>query len=265
MARQSKTQWDDHVEWETLKIPRLRIPRAPWRKLYAATGGDKKTEVPSTRDATGNGCTPATYLPQNHCQVYDERVGGFSHSHLSSRTPQLFLTTWDVSRQEIGSSSEQVHNILGISTSGAKQTIEKGTGIAELGRHVDAYTKCEGTGGISTVDESQELQCTRQGLDGHETVQTGSSWKCESVLAWLRVRVEFNCVLQSCTSRFYLVDCSCVVRDEHTALVKIGNVASKHVWRAVSGTYRWWKPGYRDLLSYVMWWLVLLVFFFQHA
>ena len=28
----------------------------------------------------------------------------------------------------------------------------------QLGRHVDAYTKCEGTGGISTVDESQELQ-----------------------------------------------------------------------------------------------------------
>ena len=27
-----------------------------------------------------------------------------------------------------------------------------------LGRHVDAYTKCEGTGGIFTVDESQELQ-----------------------------------------------------------------------------------------------------------
>ena len=28
----------------------------------------------------------------------------------------------------------------------------------KLGRHVDAYTKCEGTGGISTVDVSQELQ-----------------------------------------------------------------------------------------------------------
>ena len=28
----------------------------------------------------------------------------------------------------------------------------------KLGRHVDAYTKCEGTGGIFTVDESQELQ-----------------------------------------------------------------------------------------------------------
>ena len=26
-----------------------------------------------------------------------------------------------------------------------------------------------------TVDESQELQCTRQRVDGHETVQTGSS------------------------------------------------------------------------------------------
>ena len=49
-------------------------------------------------------------------------------------------------------------------------------------------------------------------FDGHETVQTSSSWKCRSVLAWLRGRVEFNCVFQPCTSRFYLVDCSCVVR-----------------------------------------------------
>ena len=32
------------------------------------------------------------------------------------------------------------------------------------------------------------------------------------VLAWLRVRVEFNCVFQPFTARFYLVDCSCVVR-----------------------------------------------------
>ena len=39
--------------------------------------------------------------------------------------------------------------------------------------------------------------------------------------------------------------------DEYIALVKSGNVASKHVWRAVNGAYRWWKPGYRDLLSYV--------------
>ena len=36
--------------------------------------------------------------------------------------------------------------------------IEEDTENTELGRHVDAYTKCEGTGGISTVDESQELQ-----------------------------------------------------------------------------------------------------------
>ena len=39
--------------------------------------------------------------------------------------------------------------------------------------------------------------------------------------------------------------------DEYTALVKNGNVASKHVWKAVKGAYCWWKPGYRDLLSYV--------------
>ena len=55
--------------------------------------------------------------------------------------------------------------------------------------------------------------------------------------------------------------------DEYTALVKSGNVASKHVWRAVSGTCRWWKPGYRDLLSYVTFlpvmWLVLCCFSFS--
>ena len=36
--------------------------------------------------------------------------------------------------------------------------IEEDTENTKLGRHVDAYIKCEGTGGISTVDESQELQ-----------------------------------------------------------------------------------------------------------
>ena len=38
--------------------------------------------------------------------------------------------------------------------------------------------------------------------------------------------------------------------DETTALVK-GDGASKHVWKVVKGAYCWWKPGYRDLLSYV--------------
>ena len=38
--------------------------------------------------------------------------------------------------------------------------------------------------------------------------------------------------------------------DEHTASVK-SEGASKHVWKAVKGTYCWWKLGYRDLLSYV--------------
>ena len=56
------------------------------------------------------------------------------------------------------------------------------------------------------------LRSCSERVDGHETVQTGSSWKCESVFAWLRERVEFSCVLQPCTTRFYLVDCSCVVR-----------------------------------------------------
>ena len=39
--------------------------------------------------------------------------------------------------------------------------------------------------------------------------------------------------------------------DEYTALVKSGNVASKHVWKAVKGTYCWRKRRYRDLLNYV--------------
>ena len=53
--------------------------------------------------------------------------------------------------------------------------------------------------------------------------------------------------------------------DEYTALVKSGNVASKHVWKAVKGAYCWWKPGYRDLLSYVFLldvWPVLCCFSF---
>ena len=55
--------------------------------------------------------------------------------------------------------------------------------------------------------------------------------------------------------------------DEYTALVKSGNVASKHVWKATKGAYCWWKPGHRDLLScvtflLVMWWPVLCCFSF---
>ena len=50
--------------------------------------------------------------------------------------------------------------------------------------------------------------------------------------------------------------------DEYAALVKSGNVASKHIWKAVNGAYCWWKPGYCDLLSdvMVMWWPVLCCF-----
>ena len=44
--------------------------------------------------------------------------------------------------------------------------------------------------------------------------------------------------------------------DEYTALVKSGNVASKRVWKAVKGAYCWWKPRYRDHLSYVTFLLV---------
>ena len=55
--------------------------------------------------------------------------------------------------------------------------------------------------------------------------------------------------------------------DEYTALAKSGNDTSEHVRRA-GGTYRWWKPGYRNLLSYVTFLLVMwpvLLLFFQHA
>ena len=38
-----------------------------------------------------------------------------------------------------------------------KSAIEEDTEDTKLGRHVDAYTKCEGTGGNFTFDESQEL------------------------------------------------------------------------------------------------------------
>ena len=56
--------------------------------------------------------------------------------------------------------------------------------------------------------------------------------------------------------------------DEYTALVQSGNVASKHVWKAVKGTCCLWKPGCLDLLSYVtfllvMWWTVLCWFSFS--
>ena len=54
--------------------------------------------------------------------------------------------------------------------------------------------------------------------------------------------------------------------DEYTALVKSGNVANKHVWKPVKGAYCWWKPAYRDLLSYVTFlldmWPVLCCFSF---
>ena len=54
--------------------------------------------------------------------------------------------------------------------------------------------------------------------------------------------------------------------DEYTALVK-SDGASKHVWKTVKGAYCWWKPGYRDLLSYVtflldMWPVLCCCFFF---
>ena len=54
--------------------------------------------------------------------------------------------------------------------------------------------------------------------------------------------------------------------DGYTALVKSGNVASKHVIKAVKGAYCRRKLVYRDLRSYVTFlldmWLVLRCFSF---
>ena len=69
--------------------------------------------------------------------------------------------------------------------------------------------------------------------------------------------VEFHCVFQPCTSRLHLVDCSLrrTMSTQHWSRVVTSQ--AKHVWRAMSGTYRWWKPRHRDLLSYVTFLLVM--------
>ena len=68
-------------------------------------------------------------------------------------------------------------------------------------------------------------------------------------------RVEINWVFQPCTSRLFgLVFLASY--DEHTALVKIGNVASEHV-RSSQWNVSLVEPGYRDLLSYVTFLLVM--------
>ena len=51
------------------------------------------------------------------------------------------------------------------------------------------------------------------------------------------------------TSLFGLIDLASY--NEHTALVKSGNVACIHVWKVVKGAYCRWKPGHRDQLSHV--------------
>ena len=59
--------------------------------------------------------------------------------------------------------------------------------------------------------------------------------------------------------------------DEYTALVKSGNAANKHVWKAVIGAYCWWKTWISLLIElcdvssgYVVV-CVLCCFFLQHA
>ena len=84
-------------------------------------------------------------------------------------------------------------------------SLKKTPRTLKLGRHVDAYSKCEGTGRISSVDESHELQ-----LDENKvllaTREFDNRFQLEIrrlKLAWPRERVEFNCVFQPCTSRLY--------------------------------------------------------------
>ena len=63
--------------------------------------------------------------------------------------------------------------------------------------------------------------------------QTDSSWECENVLAWLTGVL--NSFVYSSHARhvssWLIVFAS---YDEYTALVKSGNVASKHVWSAIN-------------------------------
>ena len=66
-------------------------------------------------------------------------------------------------------------------------------------------------------------------VDDIVEVQTDSSLNFESVLAWLRGRVKFNYVFQPCINTFQFGEIVPTSYDEYTALVKSGNVASKHV------------------------------------
>ena len=72
--------------------------------------------------------------------------------------------------------------------------------------------KCEGTGGVSTVDESQELQWTRQRVDGHETT---NGFPVENLKVyshgWGGVlnSIVYSSHARHVSARF---DCSCVVR-----------------------------------------------------
>ena len=69
-----------------------------------------------------------------------------------------------------------------------------------------------------------------------EVLLHGYAVKCDVDPSKIRRNpIEFNCVLQPCTSRLYLCLFVLASYDEYTALVNSGNVANKHVWRAVNG------------------------------
>ena len=66
-----------------------------------------------------------------------------------------------------------------------------------------------------------------------------------------------NSIGYSSHARLYLGLVVPASYDEYTELVKSGIVAGEHVRRAVFGMDCWWKPGYRDLPSYVTFLLVM--------
>ena len=80
-----------------------------------------------------------------------------------------------------------------------------------------------------------------------------------------------NCRIQLCIPAMHVTSLLGLIvpasYDDYTALVKSGNVASKHVWKPINVAYCWWIPGYCDLLSYVTFlldmWPILCCFSFS--
>ena len=76
---------------------------------------------------------------------------------VDSNAAHAFFLKQDVGRMK-HIDSRILHAASRLDCCGRCEIEEDTENTKKLGRHVDAYTKCEGTGGISTFDESQELQ-----------------------------------------------------------------------------------------------------------